>query len=114
MIRSSTWLSALALVGAAFAGGAAQAATVDGAAATVLATRNACMACHAVDRRMVGPSYREIATRYKGTDAARLAASIRSGSSGKWGPVPMPAQPRLSEADALTLARWILAGAPSR
>jgi len=87
---------------------------LDGAAATALAQRNACLACHAVDRRMVGPSYREIATKYKGMDVAKLAASIRAGGSGKWGPVPMPPQPRLSEADSRILAAWVLAGAPAR
>jgi len=97
------------------ASAAVQASTpLDGAAATALAQRNACLACHAVDRRMVGPSYREIATKYKGMDVAKLAASIRAGGSGKWGPVPMPPQPRLSEADSRILAAWVLAGAPAR
>ncbi|WP_029461449.1 c-type cytochrome [Serpentinimonas barnesii] len=89
-------------------------APVDGAAATALAQRSACMACHAVDRRMVGPSYRDIATKYRGMDVAKLAASIRAGGSGKWGPVPMPAQPNLSEDNARILAAWVLAGAPAR
>jgi len=89
-------------------------APVDGAAATALAQRSACMACHAVDRRMVGPSYRDIATKYTGMDVAKLAASIRAGGSGKWGPVPMPAQPNLSEDNARILAAWVLAGAPAR
>ena len=87
---------------------------VDGAAATALAQRNACMACHAVDRRMVGPAYRDVATKYKGMDVAKLAASIRAGGAGKWGPVPMPAQPNLSDENARILAAWILAGAPAR
>lgn len=78
-----------------------------------LATKNACMACHAVDRKLVGPAYLEVAKKYAGQkDAAdMLAASIRKGGSGKWGPVPMPAQPNLSEADAKTLAAWVLGGA---
>jgi cytochrome c len=94
--------------------GVAQASTVDAAAATALNQRMACMACHAVDRRSVGPSYRDIAARHKGMDVAKLAASIRAGGAGKWGPVPMPAQPALSEENALVLAAWILAGAPAR
>lgn len=94
--------------------GVAQASTVDAAAATALNQRMACMACHAVDRRSVGPSYRDIAARHKGMDVAKLAASIRAGSAGKWGPVPMPAQPNLSEENARVLAAWILAGAPAR
>lgn len=77
-----------------------------------LAQKNACMACHAVDRKLVGPSYADIAKKYNGNKTPQaLAASMKAGGSGKWGPVPMPAQANLSDADALTLATWILAGA---
>ena len=78
-----------------------------------LAKKNACMACHAVDKKLVGPAYQEVAKKYASQkDApANLAKSIKAGGSGKWGPVPMPAQAALSDADALTLATWILAGA---
>ncbi len=78
-----------------------------------LAQKNACLACHAVDKKLVGPSYQSIAAKYAGQkDAeAMLAASIKKGGSGKWGPIPMPAQAALSEADAATLAAWVLAGA---
>jgi cytochrome c len=98
---------------AVLASGAAQ-ASVDGAAAMALAQKSACMACHAVDRKMVGPSYKSIADKYKGMDVAKLAASIKAGGAGKWGPVPMPAQANLKEEDAKTLAAWILAGAPAK
>lgn len=76
-----------------------------------LAQKNACMACHAVDKKLVGPAYQDVAKKYAGKDAAELAKSIKAGGSGKWGPVPMPAQAALSDADALTLAKWIQAGA---
>lgn len=78
-----------------------------------LAQKNACLACHAVDKKLVGPSYQDIAKKYAGQkDAeAMLVASIKKGGSGKWGPIPMPAQPALSDADAHTLAAWVLAGA---
>lgn len=78
-----------------------------------LAQKNACLACHAVDKKLVGPAYQEVAKKYAGqSDAAiKLTDSIRKGGSGKWGPVPMPAQPNLSEADAKTLAEWVLLGA---
>lgn len=78
-----------------------------------LAQKNACMACHAVDKKVVGPAYADVAKKYAGQKdgAAQLAASIKKGGSGKWGPVPMPAQPNLSDADAKTLATWILGGA---
>jgi cytochrome c len=81
-------------------------------ASSALAQKNACMACHAVDKKLVGPAYQEVAKKYAGKmDAAALAKSIKAGGSGKWGPVPMPAQAALSDADALNLAKWILAGA---
>ena len=78
-----------------------------------LAKAKNCMSCHAVDKKLVGPAYQEVAKKYADQKeaAATLAASIRKGGSGKWGPVPMPAQAALSEADARTLAEWILAGA---
>jgi cytochrome c len=78
-----------------------------------LAKKNACMACHAVDKKVVGPAYQEVAKKYGGQKdaAAMLAKSIKAGGSGKWGPVPMPAQAALSDSDANTLASWILAGA---
>ena len=78
-----------------------------------LAKKNACTACHAVDKKLVGPSYQEVAKKYAGQkDAvAQLSASIRKGGSGKWGAVPMPAQPALSDADVRTLAEWVLGGA---
>ncbi len=78
-----------------------------------LAQKNACTACHAVDKKIVGPSYQDVAKKYagqKGADVA-LSASIKAGGAGKWGPVPMPAQPALSDADTKTLAVWILGGA---
>lgn len=77
-----------------------------------LATKNACTACHAPDRKLVGPSYADVAKKYAGQkDAvALLSASIRKGGMGKWGPVPMPAQPALNDADLTALATWVLAG----
>lgn len=78
-----------------------------------LAKKNACMACHAVDKKVVGPAYQDVAKKYAGQkDAvAALAKSIKAGGAGKWGPVPMPSQAGLSNADATTLATWILTGA---
>jgi cytochrome c len=78
-----------------------------------LAKNNNCMACHAVDKKIVGPAYKDVAKKYAGQpDAeATLAKSIKAGGSGKWGPIPMPAQAQLSDADAKALAAWVLAGA---
>ncbi len=93
--------------------GAAVLVSAPAFASKELAQKNACLACHAMDRKLVGPSYQSIAAKYAGQkDAeAMLAASIKKGGAGKWGPVPMPAQAALSEADAQTLAVWVLAGA---
>ena len=89
------------------------AASLPALANLALAQKNACTACHAVDKKLVGPSYQDVAKKYAGQKdaAATLAASIRQGGTGKWGPVPMPAQPALSDADVNTLAAWILGGA---
>ena len=86
---------------------------MDAAAAKALAGKNACLGCHAVDKKVVGPAYQDVAKKYAGQKdaAAALAKSIKAGGSGKWGPIPMPAQAALSDADANTLAAWILAGA---
>lgn len=78
-----------------------------------LAAKNACLACHAPDRKVVGPAFQDVSRKYSGqVDAeATLVKNIKAGGAGKWGPVPMPAQPALSDADAKTLAAWVLAGA---
>ena len=72
-----------------------------------------CHSCHAIDRKSVGPAFRDVAARYAadGNASAALALHIRAGSAGKWGDVAMPAQTQLSAADAATLAGWIAAGA---
>jgi cytochrome c len=89
---------------------------LDAAAAKALAAKNACLACHAADKKLVGPSYKDVAAKHKGqADAvAKVAARIKSGGSGMYGPVPMPAQPNLKEDELKTLATWILAGAPDK
>ncbi len=76
-----------------------------------LAKRRACLTCHGVDRRIVGPAFKEVAARYKGQDgaAARLAEKVRRGGSGAWGSLPMPPNPDLPEADAAALIQWVLA-----
>lgn len=75
-----------------------------------LATAKNCMACHAVDKKLVGPSFKDIANRYAGqSDAAgKLAGKIVKGGSGVWGPVPMPANNQVSDAEAQKLAAWLL------
>ena len=80
--------------------------------AAELARRKACLSCHQVTQRVVGPSLREIAAKYKGQPVeAQLVQKLKRGGGGAWGPIPMPPNPDLAEADARTLVRWILAGA---
>lgn len=76
-----------------------------------LATSKNCMACHAVDKKLVGPSYKDVAKKYAGQkDAAdKLAAKIMKGGSGVWGAIPMPANTQVNEAEAKKLAAWVLA-----
>lgn len=76
-----------------------------------LATSKNCMACHAIDKKLVGPAFKDIAKKYAGdkTAADKLAAKVIKGGSGAWGPVPMPANPQVSEADAKKLVAWVLA-----
>ncbi len=81
----------------------------EGKAAQALLAKNNCTACHAMDRKLVGPSFAEIAKRHAGK-ADYLAGKIRAGSAGVWGPIPMPAQ-AIAEGDAKTLAGWLAAGA---
>jgi cytochrome c len=75
-----------------------------------LAQKNACLACHAVANKIVGPAYADVAKKYKGQkDAeATLISNIKKGGTGKWGAIPMPPQTNLSDADTKALAKWIL------
>ena len=83
------------------------------ASAAALAQKYNCLACHGVDRAIVGPALREVAARYaQRADAANyLAGKIKAGGQGVWGAIPMPPQ-SLTEADTMALARWLAAGAP--
>lgn len=76
-----------------------------------LAQASKCLACHAVDKKVVGPAWRDVAAKYRGQkDAeARLIDKVAKGSSGVWGPVPMPPNsPQVSQSDIKTLVRFIL------
>ena len=88
------------------------AADSPGAAALALAQKYTCTACHGADTKIVGPGFKEIATKYAGrNDAdAYLAGKIKAGGQGVWGAIPMPAQ-TLPEADAKAIAQWLAAGA---
>ena len=72
---------------------------------------NACLSCHGVDQKIVGPSFREVAARYAGDAGAgaRIAGKIKAGGAGNWGTIPMPPHAGLSDAELAQLAAWILA-----
>lgn len=75
-----------------------------------LAKARNCMACHAVNGKLVGPALKDIAAKYAGDKNAEatLAAKVVKGSSGIWGAMPMPPNPQVSEAEARTLVKWVL------
>jgi len=75
-----------------------------------LAQKKNCMACHAIDKKLVGPSYKDVAAKYAGQKDAvdKLALKVVKGGSGSWGAVPMPANPQVTEAEAKQLVGWIL------
>jgi cytochrome c len=77
-------------------------------ASTDQARSKNCMACHAVERKLVGPSFKDIAARYSEKDIPHMAGVIQRGGSGRWGPIPMPGNASISPEEANTLARWVL------
>jgi len=83
---------------------------VPGWASPELAQKKNCLACHQVNQKVVGPSYKEVAQKYAGQpDAvAKLVPKVMKGGAGVWGAVPMPANPQVSEAEARQLVQWIL------
>lgn len=91
----------LALAGAAFA--------LPAQADEALAKKHNCLACHTVDKKVVGPAYKDIAKKYKGQNvAAKLQEKVKKGGQGVWGPVPMPPNPAVPDADIKKLVDWIL------
>ena len=100
MKRSLMWLLVLA-----------SAASSSAYAQADLAKAKNCMACHAIGSKLVGPAYKDVAAKYAGQkDAeAKLVAKVMKGGAGVWGPVPMPANPQVSEAEAQSLVKWVLA-----
>ena len=80
-------------------------------ASSALATQKACLACHTADKKLVGPSYQEVAKKYKAADEAMLVAKVKAGGKGVWGQIPMPPNAAVKDEDAKTLVKWILAGA---
>ena len=102
-------LLAIAVAGSMLA--ATQAGAVDAAAAQALAQKSGCLACHSVEKKVLGPAYKDVAAKYKGdkTAEARLVAKVKAGGSGVWGPMPMPPMgAQVKEADIKTVVEWVL------
>lgn len=96
----------IVLAAAALAVAAAAPARADEA----LAKKHQCLACHQIDKKSVGPAYKDIAKKYKGqADAvAKLSAKVKKGGSGVWGPIPMAPNPAVPDADIKKLVEWVL------
>ena len=92
-----------------FAAGTAHAA-LDNAAAEAMMKKDGCAACHAIDKKLVGPAYLDVAAKYKGDkDAvAKLTKKVKEGGSGVWGQIPMPPNSATPTADITDLVTWIL------
>jgi cytochrome c len=74
-----------------------------------LAKKHNCTACHAIDKKLVGPAYKDVAAKYKGQNvAAKLEEKVKKGGQGVWGPVPMPPNAAVPDADIKTLVAWVL------
>jgi cytochrome c len=74
-----------------------------------LAKKHNCLACHTTDKKLVGPSYKDVAKKYKGQNvAAKLQEKVKKGGQGVWGPVPMPPNPAVPDKDVKELVEWIL------
>ena len=75
-----------------------------------LAKKHACFACHAVDKKLVGPAYKDVAAKYRGDSGAeaKLVDKVKKGSQGTWGQVPMPPNSSVPDADVRALVKWIL------
>ena len=93
-----------------FAALALYAVTAPSWADLALATSKNCMACHALDHKVVGPAYKDVAAKYAGDKnaVAKLTKKILNGGSGVWGAIPMPANAQVNEAEAKQLAAWVL------
>ncbi|MDO9193523.1 MAG: c-type cytochrome [Undibacterium sp.] len=104
---SLSLIAALGVAALAFTASSSYAAT-----GAELAQKNGCMACHGVDKKILGPAYKDVAKKYKGNaDAvAMMSKKIKDGSTGVWGPIPMPPNgPKVSDADIKIMAEWVLA-----
>jgi cytochrome c len=98
---------ALAATAGLLGAGAAQAADAN---AEALMKKHACIACHSIDKKMVGPAYKDVAAKYRDQKDAvpKLVEKVKKGGVGVWGQIPMPPNPGVSDAEAKQLVEWIL------
>ena len=103
---NKTWMMTAASAALLMMSGVASAGE-DGRA---LAQKSACMSCHGVDKKIVGPAYKDVAKKYEGDKGAkaRLVAKVKAGGKGVWGQIPMPPNPQVSNEDAEKIVSWIL------
>lgn len=89
----------------------AAAAALPALASEELAKKSGCTACHAIDKKIVGPGYKEVAAKYAGdkTAEAKLIDKVKKGGVGTWGQVPMPPNSHVKDEDVKTLVKWVLA-----
>lgn len=99
-MHKALWVGAAAL----FLAGPALAATEG---ETLMKTKG-CAACHTVDKKLVGPAYKDVAKKYTEADVPKLVEKVKKGGVGVWGPVPMPPNPQVADADIEKIVRWIL------
>lgn len=99
-MHKALWVGAAAL----FLAGPALAATEG---ETLMKTKG-CVACHATDKKLVGPAYKDVAKKYTEADVPKLVQKVKNGGSGVWGPVPMPPNAQVADEDIEKIVRWIL------
>ncbi len=94
----------------AWAGQAAVAQNVDAGAAEALAKKSGCTTCHTVDKKLIGPTYKDIAAKYRNVKGAEadLIKKVKAGGKGVWGEVPMPPNERLKDEDIKAMVQWML------
>ena len=98
-------LSTIAVVGSLMVAGQAS-------ANQALAQKSGCLACHSIDKKVLGPAFKDVAAKYKGDKSAeaKLIAKVKAGGSGTWGPMPMPANsPQVKDEDIKSIVQWVLA-----
>lgn len=103
----ASWLGMAATVAVLVSG---QALAADDAAMQALATKSACMSCHGLDKKIVGPAYKDVAAKYKGDKGAeaKLTAKVKAGGKGAWGEIPMPPNAAVKDEDIKALVHWVL------